>query len=206
MWHKDLPFTVSRESLEKLEHYQKLLQKWQKTINLVAPSTLQEAGVRHFLDSAQLLEYMPEDAKAVVDIGSGAGFPGMVLAILDPGRDYTFIESDQRKCHFLQTVSRETQTDVTVVNSRIESVISDHEVDLITARALADVSTLLGFVESLWAKNPKVECLFLKGERIESEIQEAQADYAFQQAIHPSLSDSRGHILHLREIQKKSTD
>lgn len=206
MWHKDLPFTVSRESLEKLEHYEALLHKWQKTINLVAPSTLKETGVRHFLDSAQMLPHIPTHVKSVLDIGSGAGFPGMVLAILDSGRAYTFIESDQRKCHFLQTVSRETGVSVQVVNSRIEAAIGTQDADIITARALADVSKLLGFVESLPLKNFAIECLFLKGEKIESEIAEAQSHYGFDHDIHPSLSDSRGHILHIRNIRKKSTD
>ena len=82
MWPDSLGINVSRESLEKLERYQALLLKWQKAINLVSPKTLQESGVRHFADSVQLSQYIPEDTKAVMDWGSGAGFPGRFLPLL----------------------------------------------------------------------------------------------------------------------------
>lgn len=106
---------------EKIDAYERLLKKWQNTINLVGPSTLSEAKKRHFEDSLQLLKHIPVAAKTLYDLGSGAGFPGLVLAMAKPDLDVHLIESDARKCQFLKTVSRETETPVTVHNQRIES-------------------------------------------------------------------------------------
>src|SRR5689334_12618331 len=106
---------VSRETTDKLRVYHDLLIKWQNSINLISPNTVSEAWERHFLDSVQLSPLIPPTAGTLYDIGTGAGFPGLVLAILRPELPVSLIESDSKKCAFLQTVSRETGTKVTVV-------------------------------------------------------------------------------------------
>ena len=116
-------FGVSRETLERLETYEALLKQWQKTINLVAPSTLSDIWHRHFADSAQLLALAPPGAERWLDLGSGAGFPGLVLAILLAERGHgrvTLIESDTRKAAFLGEVARRVGVAVDILGTRIE--------------------------------------------------------------------------------------
>ena len=111
-------FAVSRETLARLETYEAKLKQWQKTINLVAPSTLDEVWQRHFADSAQLWALAPPAAKHWLDVGSGAGFPGLVLAILGAEKKatrHTLVESDSRKAAFLREVARELGQDHRVV-------------------------------------------------------------------------------------------
>ena len=124
-----------------LKHYYGLLLKWQKTINLVSPSTLDDAWNRHFEDSIQVVSYIPENMKILCDIGSGAGFPGLVIAIERPDIQVHLVESDSRKCAFMRTVSRETNlSNVTIHNDRIENVIGDIDADYVSARALASLN------------------------------------------------------------------
>lgn len=191
---------VSRETLEKLEIYLKLLMKWQRAINLVGSKTLQNAWERHFVDSAQLLPLIPEDAKTIVDIGSGAGFPGLVLAILNPSLNVHLIESDAKKCQFIKTVSRETNTRVIVHNCRIESCPQDIKPDLVSARALASLENLLDYT-ILWAgENENLKMLFLKGESVGQEIEDAQKKYQFTHEAFPSDTDDRATILRIANL------
>lgn len=205
MWPKDFDLDVSRESLEKLEQYQALLFKWQKAINLVSPKTLQESGVRHFADSVQLVCYIPAHVKVVMDWGSGAGFPGAVLAIVRPELDFTLVESDERKCQFLRTVSRETSATMRIENARIEDVVEDCEdvPDLITARALKSVQVLLNYVWPLIEKKPALQLLLLKGEAVQQELDEAWAHYDFDVQTWPSVTNSLASIILLSGIRKK---
>lgn len=206
MWPDDLDLNVSRESLEKLQQYQVLLFKWQKAINLVSPKTLQESGVRHFADSVQLEQYLPEDVGSVMDWGSGAGFPGAVLAILRPDVEFVVVESDARKCEFMRTVSRETSATLRIENARIEQVVEDCEniPDVITARALKPVKVLLDFAAPLISTKPDLELLLLKGESVDDELVEARDAYAFDVESFPSVTNSLASIIRLRNISIKS--
>lgn len=105
---------------EKFAQYEALLKKWQPAINLVSPDTLSEIRTRHIEDSAQLVDLIPAGAKTLFDLGSGAGFPGLVIAMMRPDLEVHLVESDQKKCAFLSTVSRETKTPVIIHNSRVE--------------------------------------------------------------------------------------
>ena len=145
---------VSRETISKLEVYLAQLVKWQRAINLVSPKTLPDAWNRHFVDSAQILPLIPKHAKKIADLGCGAGFPGLVLAILDPTLDMHLVESDDKKCQFLKHVSRETNCELSVYNKRIESCINDIQPDLITARALASLDKLLSYTKGCFEENP----------------------------------------------------
>ncbi|HOO82625.1 MAG TPA: 16S rRNA (guanine(527)-N(7))-methyltransferase RsmG [Alphaproteobacteria bacterium] len=204
MWPNSLQINVSRESMEKLEIYHALLLKWQKAVNLVSPKTLDEAWQRHFADSAQLAGCVSRESSVLVDLGSGAGFPGLVLAIIRSELDVHLVESDERKCQFLRTVSRETNVDITVHNARIESVKLGVIPDIVSARALADLKMLLDYCGPWIAVNPQLECLFMKGAKARDEIIQAREFYDFECEVLPSKTDPAASILSLRDMSPKS--
>lgn len=183
---------VSRETLEKLQAYHQLLLKWQSSINLIAPSTIESAWERHFLDSIQLLKYIPARAESVADLGSGGGFPGLVLAAMRPDLSFLLVESDAKKCEFLKTVSRETGiVNVKIFNERIEDVGKRARVDLITARALAPLYKLMDHMESFGA----AEGLFLKGKGYMEEVEKAKKSYEFDHEAFASVTPGDGFVL-----------
>lgn len=187
---------VSRETLEKLKIYNGLLQKWQRAINLVSKQSLEESWRRHFLDSAQLFGQIPSNARSLLDIGSGAGFPGMVLGIMGaPGVE--LVESDERKCLFLREVSRETSTDVTVTNDRIEN-LSPRIVDVVTSRACASLDVLLGYAKPYLG--PSTICLFPKGRSVQDELTTAQKRWNMRYTLLDSVSDSAARIVRLEGV------
>jgi 16S rRNA (guanine527-N7)-methyltransferase len=192
---------VSSELKSKLDHYGGLLQKWQAKINLVSNTTLAHAETRHFLDSLQLAAYIPQSAKVLYDIGSGAGFPGLVIAAARPEIAVHLIETDQKKCVFLQTVSREISTPVKVHTARAEKVVLPPP-DVVTARALADLSDLLRLTERWWAASKDVVLVFPKGANARAEIEAAQKIYTFDVEIHVSITDADASILVLRHVEK----
>jgi len=202
-------FAVSRETLERLEAFAALLRQWQKTINLVAPSTLPDIWHRHFADSAQLLALAPPDAERWLDLGSGAGFPGLVLAILlaerGPGRRVTLIESDTRKAAFLAEVARRTGVAVDILGTRIEKAATQDKlgpVDVVTARALAPLPRLLDLSAPFFS-GPTIG-LFLKGREAEAEVEAARKLWNFEPELHPSLTDASGRIIVIRALNAKS--
>ena len=206
MWPETYDINVSRESLDRLETYHALLLKWQKAINLVSPKTLDEAWVRHFADSAQLSQYIPEGTKFIMDWGSGAGFPGAVLSCMHDDVDFVLVESDERKCQFLRTVSRETFATMRVENERIEQVVANLEVipDVITARALKSVRILLDFAAPLLEKKQDLRLLLLKGESVDAEIEEAREIFDFEVEKYPSITNPLASIIMLSNISVKN--
>ena len=202
MWPKDFDINVSRESLDDLQIYHKLLLKWQPAINLVSNKTLQDSWVRHFADSAQLSNYIPYGVKTIMDWGSGAGFPGSVLAVMRPELDFMLVESDERKCQFLRTVSRETSATMRIENARIEDVVAKFEApDLVTARALKPIVQLLDFGARYIKAGVPMCYLLLKGEAADKEIQDAQERYIFDVDRHASLTHAEACVLLLRDIK-----
>ena len=190
---------VSRETSARLEGYAALLTQWNARINLVGRDTLRDVWRRHFLDSAQLLSYVPEGTRSLVDLGSGAGFPGLVLAILGmPGVE--LVESDARKCAFLREAARIADAPVRVHHARIEA-LPPHQVDVVTARACAPLDRLLVMAQRFIA--PHTVCLFLKGERAGEELTAARRGWTMTAACHPSRADPRGVILKLEQIARE---
>ena len=185
--------------LARLRDYGALLEKWQAKINLVGPDTVPDLWRRHMLDSAQLSPLIP-NGKKVVDFGSGAGFPGLVLACLRDDLDVHLIESDQRKCAFLREVKRATGCSVTIHNDRIEKV-APLEADVCTSRALASLDKLLSFA-GIHSLSTGI-CLFLKGKRWADELTEAQKNWTMQAQNHPSRTDPAGMILELKECRRR---
>ena len=189
---------VSRETLEMLEAYAELLKAWNPKINLVSPKTLDELWTRHFLDSAQLLSFA-QDAKHWVDLGSGGGFPGAVVAIMGgPETQVTLIESDQRKAAFLRAVARET-VGFKVIASRIEEA-PPQNADVVSARALAPLSQLLPYVARHLA--PGGRAILPKGRKAQDEIREALEHWRFDCETYPSKTDPDAVILTLGEIKR----
>jgi 16S rRNA (guanine527-N7)-methyltransferase len=192
-------FPVSRETLARLEAYAALLTQWSTRINLVGRDTLVGLWRRHILDSAQLYPMVPRTARSVADLGSGAGLPGLVLAILGiPGVE--LIEADSRKSAFLQEAARVAAADVTLRRCRIEA-IPPHPADVVTARACAPLNRLLELAERFIA--PHTICLFPKGERFEEELTLARKAWTMSVSVEPSLSDRRGVILRLEQVARE---
>lgn len=193
---------VSRETIQDLETLVVLLEKWNKSINLVGKSTISDVWTRHVLDSAQLWKHRPEGLSVWVDIGSGAGFPGLVLAILAkaemPDVVFHMIESDTRKCAFLRNVSRETFLNTKICTSRIENaevVIAD----VVSARALASVEKLAEYSHRFL--DDDAFCLFLKGQGCATEVENAHESWRFKSKTTKSLSDDTGVILKIWNLK-----
>lgn len=189
---------VSRETLERLEAYLDLLVRWQRAINLVGPATLADPWRRHILDSAQLIRHMPDKDSTTYDLGSGAGLPGLILAIMG----YTnmhLVESDQRKAQFLSEVVRTLDLPVIVQKQRIQS-LSAGCADILTARALAPLPRLLELAVPLM--KPGTVCLFLKGRNASDELTAAHKCWRMATQTFPSMSDPSGSVLKLWDIQR----
>ncbi|MBL8710991.1 MAG: 16S rRNA (guanine(527)-N(7))-methyltransferase RsmG [Rhodospirillaceae bacterium] len=193
---------VSRETLAALEIHAGLLRKWQAKINLVAKDSLQDLWRRHFLDSAQLLPLLPPGNDPITDLGSGAGFPGLVLAIMS-GRAVHLVDSDQRKGAFLLEVARQTGVldRVRIHTARIEAAA--WPAPIVTARALASLDQLLAWAEPYLT--PGTTCLFLKGARAEDELTAAERSWTMAIERHRSLTDAGGTILKLHNIKRRGS-
>lgn len=193
---------VSRETLERLGLYLSLLRRWQAAINLVAASTLTDPWRRHVLDSGQLMRFVPAGARRLVDLGSGAGLPGLVLAIMGV-QDVHLIESDRRKAAFLREAARATGTRVTVHATRIEAAPM-LEADAVTARALAPLPALLDHAYRF--ATPATCLLFPKGRQLEAELTEAAAGWTMKLVREASLSDPEGQIVIISGLRRAGSD
>ena len=193
---------VSRETLVKLDNLLALVEKWNPAINMVAPGSLADAWQRHVLDSAQVFQFIPPLTRKVADFGSGAGFPGLVLAIMAqaarPNLRMTLVESDKRKAVFLNQAAQQLGLSATVLTDRAE-VLAPLGADVVTARALAPLATLCGIAgRHLGAGGVAV---FPKGGQAAKELEEAAAHWNFQVDEAQSKTDPAGRILTLKSIQ-----
>ncbi|MDD9738257.1 MAG: 16S rRNA (guanine(527)-N(7))-methyltransferase RsmG [Marinovum algicola] len=191
---------VSRETFERLEHYVALLHKWNPKINLVSRGTLQDVWERHIRDSLQVFEAAEGLTGAWVDLGSGGGLPGLVVALAQrPGFSVTLVESDQRKAAFLRTVLRETGSTGTVIAERIEAT-EPQSAAVLSARALAALPQLLGFCERHLAQEGVA--LLPKGITWKNEVAEAQKSFSFHCEAIKSCTQEGAVILRIREISR----
>jgi 16S rRNA (guanine527-N7)-methyltransferase len=194
---------VSRETYEKFEIYYETLFRWQKSINLVSNSTIDNIWVRHFLDSGQLYNFTKDVRGNILDFGSGAGFPGLILAMMG-NKNISVIESDQKKCTFMREIAMLTDTNVKIYNSRIED-LSFFKPTLITARALAPLNKLIKYVEN-YIKNfpsssqnlPKL--LFLKGKSYKNELLELSKTRDISYKVYQSITDEFGKIIYINNV------
>jgi 16S rRNA (guanine527-N7)-methyltransferase len=191
---------VSRETLEKFKIYAGLVAKWQEKINLIGPATREDVWQRHFLDSAQLLPLVqkanPDKGPLTwMDIGSGAGFPGLVLALL--GEKVTLVEPSAKRAAFLRQIIRETGVNVEVIQDKIEE-IRPFPVDIVTARALASVDQLL--VWGVPFLKVGGEFWLLKGARADEELTSARKNWIMTEELFPSRTEPGGRVVRLTEI------
>lgn len=193
---------VSRETFLRLKEYEKLLFKWNAKINLVSRSTLDNFWNRHVLDSAQFLSSVSEKAGKWVDLGSGGGLPGLVVAILsdeiEPVNKLFLVEADVRKAVFLKTVCRELGLKVEVYNNRIEE-LPPMSANIVSARALAPLKTLCLYAKNHLEKDG--EAVFAKGENWKAELVEAQKKWIFSYEAVKSTLHEGSVVLVLRGIK-----
>jgi 16S rRNA (guanine527-N7)-methyltransferase len=189
---------VSRETLGRLVRYAELLLDWNSRHNLVSPRSLEDLWRRHFWDSAQLVPLIPADAGTLADLGSGAGFPGLVLAELLRNRVQVILhEATTKKCAFLAAAAEAMGLAVKIENRRMEDTLFQ-AFDVVTARACAPLPKLLGYAQHF--ADPNSVCLFLKGQNVGSELTEVHKSWNMKVRQIPSLTDPSGVILELREL------
>ena len=193
---------VSRETIQKLRAFEALVLKWTKKVNLISNGDAAHLWDRHILDSAQIYPHAPSCGDWL-DIGSGGGFPGIVVAIigaeLDPQRRFTLVDSDQRKCAFLRTVSRELGLNATILAARVDE-IPPIGAEVLTARALDDLTSLLYHAERHLLTNGTA--LFPKGASWQKENEEAMKFWSYSLDVIPSETNSDATILKIKELSR----
>lgn len=197
---------VSRETAERLDRFAELFLRWQRAVQLVAPSTLPQLWTRHIADSLQLLDLAP-GAKVWADLGSGGGFPGVVLAIAlkeMPGAKMHLIESDQRKGAFLREAVRALELPAMIHVKRIEEVSAAAlpGLEVVAARALAPLPELLKMASPLLQNGAKG--LFMKGANVENELTEATKSWKILSTTAPSKTDAAGRIVIVEQALRKN--
>ncbi len=189
---------VSRETMERLTCYTELLLRWNKTINLISRKDEDQVWSRHIADALQLAPMMPAGVSVAVDLGSGAGFPGLILAIAS-GCHFHLIESDQRKAAFLREASRLTNAPTTIHAARIEAVRLP-AVRLVTARALAPLIDLIGFAMPFLATEGTL--IAPKGLNVDAELTAASAQWHMQVERASSTTNAAASILKITEVSR----
>ncbi len=204
---------VSHETFRLYEKWYGLLTHWNKTINLVSPNTISNYWLRHALDSYQLCSFLPEQKTSILDLGSGAGFPGLALAIRlkeqSLGSKVILVESNGKKCNFLRTVIRGLDLPAQAVQARVEDYAKEQpqKFNVITARAFAPLPKLMHYSLPFWGGDKYLQTLgvFPKGARWRDEISEAQKQWSFEYEAVTSQTDSQAQILLVKNLKPIST-
>ncbi len=194
---------VSRETLARVHSYLSVLDAWRERINLIGPGEGRHLWRRHVLDSLQLIDQIPASTEKIVDVGSGAGFPGLVIACAmaeRAGVSVTLVEKSVRKCEFLEAAIAEVGLPARVRNLRIEEAPQE-KFDLLTARALAPLPKLLGYAYD-WLK-PSGKAVLMKGKDAAAELAEARKAWTFDVSDRASLSSAEGRILTISSIKPR---
>ncbi|KQQ49043.1 16S rRNA (guanine(527)-N(7))-methyltransferase RsmG [Rhizobium sp. Leaf311] len=199
--------SVSRETQQRLEHFVELFKKWNAVTNLAAPSTLQDIWTRHIADSMQIHQLLPEPIRWA-DLGSGGGFPGVITAILlaETGDGWVnLVESNHKKAGFLRLALAETGARGSIHPVRIETAPETvGTVDAISARALADLDNLLGYVHPWAAENEKLRALLNKGRDYEAELEKARGRWQFDLIKHQSSIDANSVVLEISNLHRRA--
>ncbi len=195
-------YNVSRETLSALLNYEMQLLNWNRRINLIAKSTESDIWTRHFRDCAQLIQYIPSKCRKILDIGTGAGFPGLVLAIMSKGQrpnlHYSLLDESAKRCAFLREIVRASGANASIINSKIEEFNNDG-FDLIVSRAFAPLERL--FHQAAPHLNGEGNLLLLKGEEAEKELESARKKWSFTYKSYKSETNPNGVILFISELQ-----
>ncbi len=198
-------FGVSRESCRRLQVFADELERWQKRINLVGPATLKHLWVRHIADGLQLVRHLPQQTRQVIDLGSGSGVPGLVLALGMAGEIHmVLVESNAKKAAFARNVAQKAGIRVRIENRRIEELdmaaLGCDAHTVVTARALAPLPKLLDLAFPMLEKG--AQGLFLKGQDVGKELTEATKYWKIRHEVLPSVTDESGAIVRIREIER----
>ena len=200
-----LELDVSRETLDALKYFEDLVVLWNPAINLISNSSVSDLWSRHIVDSAQLFLFTLPDEGLWLDVGSGGGFPGIVVSIvakeLAPSLRVVLVESDNRKCVFLRTVVRELGLSVKVINDRIENVKLD-DVVYLSARALRNLNSLLFIVENNVSR--ETVCVFPKGRSYKKELVESQKNWKFDFNLIDSNTSEDSKVIVLKGLERVS--
>ena len=186
---------VSREAYQKLIEYHDLLLKWNSTINLVSPKSIHQILQRHILDSLQLLRFIDDKDISIVDLGSGAGFPGIILSVCGIQK-VTLVESDSRKAAFLLQASKFSSGKIEIINDRVENIV-DLKCDIVTSRAFTDLGTIFCYGKNIEIKD---KYLLHKGKSYKGEILEAKKHWLFNARVHGSITSNQGKILEIINV------
>ena len=194
-------YNVSRETFDRLKAYEASLKEWQNKFNLVSNASLEDAWKRHFKDSVQLFKYVPERSRILLDFGSGAGFPGMVIAIMAeekmPNLKVKLIESIKKKTLYLNAVKDICNVRVQIINDRIENIPS-FSADVITSRAMCNLNDLLKYSNKF--SNKKTTLIFPKGKSYKEELNIAQKNWNFDCNIFANEINPEGVILVINNL------
>lgn len=196
---EDLLSILPEDFLSKVSDFIQLLLRWNNKINLISKSTEKEIMIRHIIDSAQLIKYIDKE-KEIIDVGSGAGFPGLILSYAGV-KKISLIEANKKKSSFLLQASLISNNDVYIYSDRCEHILN-LQGDIITARAFASVEKILNWTENL--KKENTEYLLLKGKNVDIEMEEAQKFWKCSTWNIPSITDKEGSILLIKNISKKA--
>lgn len=200
-----LSYNVSRETLGQLVDFAEIICQWNEKMNLISKNSVKDIWQRHILDSLQLVEYLPANFKHLVDIGSGAGFPAIVLAVVlaekKPDVKLTLVESITKKTVYLNdVVQRLGLKNVNIINSRVENAVFK-DVDVITARAVAATDILLNYQNMIG--NSKTLGIYLKGKSYEQELESARKNWNFDCKVSQNKYGQDGVILSVSALRRK---
>ena len=194
---------VSPETLALFDQWNTILSKWNKSINLVQRSSMEQFWTRHAADSWQVIDHIKGPISTAIDLGSGGGFPGLAVGIwlkLQGQGMVTLVESAGKKASFLRTAAREMALPVSVEAKRAETIESK-PYDLITARAFAPLLPLFGYAERF--HGPKTQIILLKGASVAQEIEQAEAEFEFEYNLQSSVTDPQGHVLTVSRLRRR---
>ena len=197
-------YNVSRETIDELKKYEALVKEWNTKFNLISKSTVDKVWERHILDSLQLCPFFDEKEGVLIDFGSGAGFPGIVIAIVAkekfPNLKINLVESITKKATFLNVVKEALNLDINVINDRIENIKS-LKADFITSRAMASLDKLLNYSKPFCLKSTNL--IFPKGEKWKEELEEAKKKWCFNFKTIDSQTNKDSCILYISNVRRK---
>ena len=196
---KDVQNLISEKSKKDLLFYQDELLKWQKKINLISPKTIPSIWKDHVLDSARLYPFI-QPTDIVLDMGSGAGFPGLVLAMMGV-KEMHLVESDTRKCLFLKHIKRSCCLENVIIHHQRIEKLEPFDVDVVTARAVSDFETLFNYAFPFLKKDS--QCVFLKGSSCEEELTRAEKKWIMDIEKYQNHRDFRGSVFIIHHLRRK---
>ena len=195
-------FNLSRDQVKNIEFFLKKITNYNTHTNLVGKSTLENFWDRHVVDCLQISDHIKDKQLKILDLGTGAGLPGVLLSIIGY-KNILMVDSVGKKTDFVKTIIKDLSLLARIQNKRVESVSAGSQ-DIITSRALAPLSKLLTY--SLIHSKKNTTSLFLKGRSVNNEIEIAKENFFFDFKIFKSISSGEGCVLQIKNIKLKKND